>query len=128
MKTAFSRLVISLLSLLTVVVALATSALKLLVTAAGVLTSWLERAASKTVRREVHDQAFFAKQGESIRANLRVVTAAPSKRSALLLGLCNLGFKPALANKFVDSLTDDDMRQDIRDLIKAGLKNLGRAA
>jgi Holliday junction resolvasome RuvABC DNA-binding subunit len=121
MKTALSRLVVSLLSLLTVIVALATSVLKFLVTAIGVLTFWLERAgAKKAVQIE--------NVAEAPRTNLRVLPIQSSKAAELTCALKGLGFEAPQVKRFVATLNDEALKQDIRDLIKSGLKALGRAA
>jgi Holliday junction resolvasome RuvABC DNA-binding subunit len=121
MKVAFSRLVVSLLSLVTVVVALATSILKLVVTAVGVLTSWLERAGVKKADR-------IESITETPRANLRVLPAQSSKAAELTRALTGLGFVTPEVKRFVTTLSDETLKQDIRDLIKAGLKALSAAA
>ena len=125
MKTALSRLVVSVLSLLTVVVALATSLGKLLVTAIGLLTAALERAGEGIKsRRSVKSEAV-----EVPRANLRVLPTQSSKSAELTRALTGLGFQAAEVKRFVSSLSADTIdKQDIRDLIKQGLKELGRAA
>ena len=129
MKTAFSRLVVSLLSLLTVVVALATSLGKLLVTVVGLLTAALERAVeaikSRRSGRSIETQEEAPK---APRANLRVLPSQSSKRDELTRALTGLTFPTPAVKRFVATLTEDDMKQDIRDLIKAGLRDLGRAA
>lgn len=129
MKTAFSRLVVSLLSLLTVVVALATSLGKLLVTVVGLLTAALERAVeaikSRRSNRSIETQE---EAPEAPRANLRVLPNQSSKRDELTRALTGLKFPTPAVKRFVATLTEDDMKQDIRDLIKAGLRDLGRAA
>lgn len=129
MKTAFSRLVVSLLSLLTVVVALATSLGKLLVTVVGLLTAALERAVeaikSRRSGRTIETQE---EAPEAPRANLRVLPSQSSKRDELTRALTGLKFPTPAVKRFVATLTEDDMKQDIRDLIKAGLRDLGRAA
>ena len=135
MKTAFSRLVVSLLSLLTVVVALATSLGKLLVTVVGLLTAALERAVEAIKSRrsgrsieasgEVHGAP---EASEAPRANLRVLPRQSSKRDELTRALTGLKFPTPAVKRFVATLTEDDMKQDIRDLIKQGLRDLSRAA
>jgi hypothetical protein len=129
MKTAFSRLVVSLLSLLTVVVALATSLGKLLVTVVGLLTAALEHAVeaikSRRSGRSIETQE---EAPEAPRANLRVLPSQSSKRDELTRALTGLKFPTPAVKRFVATLTEDDMKQDIRDLIKAGLRDLGRAA
>lgn len=126
MKTAFSRLVVSLLVLLTVVVALATSILKLVVTAVGLLTNAVERLGTKSVtdlKSEVSEVV------EAPRANLRVLPSPSPKRDTLTRALTGLGFAAPSVKCFVASLNQDTVdKQDIRDLIKTGLKYLGRVA
>jgi Holliday junction resolvasome RuvABC DNA-binding subunit len=125
MKTAFSRLVVSLLSLLTVVVALATSLGKLLVTVVGLLTAALERAVeaikSRRSNRSIETQE---EAPEAPRANLRVLPNQSSKRDELTRALTGLKFPMPAVKRFVATLTENDMKQDIRDLIKAGLKEM----
>ena len=135
MKSALSRLVVSLLALLTVVVALATSLGKLLVTVVGLLTATLERAAEAIKSRrsgrsiEASGEAPEATEApEALRANLRVLPNQSSKRDELTRALTGLKFPTPAVKRFVATLTEDDMKQDIRDLIKAGLRDLGRAA
>jgi hypothetical protein len=118
MKTAFSRLVVSLLALLTVVVALATSILKLVVTAVGLLTNAVERLGTKNVT------SLKSEVTEAPRANLRVLPTPSTKRDELTRALTGLKFQTPAVKRFVASLTENDMKQDIRDLIKAGLKDL----
>jgi Holliday junction resolvasome RuvABC DNA-binding subunit len=128
MKTAFSRLVVSLLSLLTVVVALATSLLKFLTTLVGLATVPFERLTVRWRGRvEMPQKVSQEPAQESQRPNLRVVTS-PSKRGELTFTLRGLGFKPSLVEKFVNSLSEKDLTQDIRDLIKQGLVALAPAA
>ena len=129
MKTAFSRLVVSLMSLLTVVVALATSLGKLLVTTVGLLTAALERAVEATKSRRGGVMTSEPPEAPSVsRANLRVLPSQSSKSAELTRALVGLGFQTPQVKRFVATLTEEDMKQDIRDLIKAGLKDLGRAA
>ena len=131
MKTAFSRLVVSLLSLLTVVVALATSLGKLLVTVVGLLTAALERAV-EAIKSHRSGRSIEASGGtpdapnapEAPRANLRVLPSQSSKRDELTRALTGLKFPTPAVKRFVATLTEDDMKQDIRDLIKAGLKEM----
>ena len=128
MKTAFSRLVVSLLSLLTVVVALATSLGKLLVTVVGLLTAALERAVeaikSRRSGRSIEALKEAPEAPEAPRANLRVLPGQSSKRDELTRALTGLKFPTPAVKRFVTALTEDDMKQDIRDLIKAGLKEM----
>jgi hypothetical protein len=130
MKTAFSRLVVSLLSLVTVVVALATSILKLAVTIVGLATVPLERLTSKW--RQVPGKPQQAPQEpaqEPQRPNLRVVpTSNMNKQGELTWALMGLGFKKALVDRFVGSLSEKDLQLDIRDLIKKGLVALAPVA
>jgi Holliday junction resolvasome RuvABC DNA-binding subunit len=120
MKTALSRLVVSVLSLLTVVVALVTSVGKLLVTAIGLLTAALERAGEGIKsRRSTKNEAI-----EAPRANLRVLPTQSSKSAELTRALTGLGFQSPEVKRFVGSLSDDALKQDIRDLIKLGLKEM----
>ena len=132
MKTAFSRLVVSLLSLLTVVVALATSLGKLLVTVVGLLTAALERAVeaikSRRSGRSIEALKEAPEAPEAPRANLRVLPGQSSKRDELTRALTGLKFPTPAVKRFVATLTEDDMKQDIRDLIKQGLRDLSRAA
>ena len=135
MKTAFSRLAVSLLSLLTVVVALATSLGKLLVTVVGLLTAALERAVeaikSRRSNRSIKtpEEAPGALEApEAPRVNLRVLPSQSSKRDELTQALTGLKFPTPAVKRFVTTLTEDDMKQDIRDLIKQGLRDLSRAA
>jgi hypothetical protein len=138
MKVAFSRLVVSLLSLVTVVVALATLVLKLLATMVGLLTVAFERAAEATRSRrgsvgvskppEASEPSGPFEAPNAPRANLRVLPSQSSKSAELTRALVGLGFQTPAVKRFVATLTEEDMKQDIRDLIKAGLKDLGRAA
>ena len=129
MKSALSRLVVSLLALLTVVVALATSLGKLLVTVVGLLTAALERAVEAIKSRRSNRSIKTPEEApEAPRANLRVLPNQSSKRDELTQALTGLKFPTPAVKRFVTTLTEDDMKQDIRDLIKQGLRDLSRAA
>jgi Holliday junction resolvasome RuvABC DNA-binding subunit len=130
MKTALSRLAISLLSLLTVIVALATSLLKLVVTLVGLATAPLERLTSKwrqDGQKKLQAPQEPIQESQQGRPNLRVVSNM-NKEGELTWALIGLGFKKGPVDRFVTSLKAEDLQLDIKDLIKKGLVALAPAA
>jgi len=138
MKNAMTRLAVTLLSLLTAILALATALVRLVVTLITGLTAYLEAKlprrseSSKTTQdAPAASVASVASSASSAlaKSTLRVVqSSTPDVRDQVATGLVGLGFPAANVRRFVGQLTDRDLQRPVADVIRDGLAWLSRAA
>lgn len=124
-KAATIRLYVTLTSLLTAVLALATAIVRLVVTLVSRLTNALEKTPRTLVAptTAVAPAEAPAGQAKPARPNLRLVTAT-KQVDQLTFALVGMGFKVSLVSRFVGSLGDRVETAPLPDLIKEGLRAL----